>query len=120
MNEDVTLRTVISRCLRLRCPSCGSDKLFFGLLRVKDRCGACGFNCRPEGGYYLGAIYINYGVTAIVSLGAGFGVARAYGLMPGVVVGSIVAIAVGLAFFQLSRSLWLGIGFWFGWHPSGR
>lgn len=112
----MTFGTVISRSLRLRCPSCGRERVFFGLLGVRDRCGACGLSCRPEGGYYLGAIYINYGVTAIVSLMVGFWIALAYGLTAGVVAGSVVAIIVALGFFQYSRSLWLGIGFWFDWH----
>ena len=92
------------------------DKIFTGLLGVKDACGACGFNCRPEGGYYLGAIYINYGVTAIVGLAIGLGFAAAGRPMVGLVAASIAAVVVAFAFFQPSRSLWLGLGFWFGRH----
>ena len=116
MNSDLTFGTLLSRSLRLRCPSCGKDKVFIGLLRVKDACGACGFNCRPEGGYYIGAIYINYGVTAVVGLIIGLSFAAAGKPMMGIVAASIAAAIVALAFFQTSRSLWLGLGYWFGRH----
>lgn len=108
----MTFRTMISRSLRLRCPSCGVDKLFFGLLGVKERCASCGLNCRPEGGYYLGAIYINYGITAIAALATGLPFALADKVATGIVVASVVAIGVAVSFFQRSRSLWLGFDFW--------
>lgn len=109
----MTFGTLLSRMFRLRCPSCGGDRVFNGLLGVKERCGACGFNCRPEGGYYLGAIYINYGVTSMAALGVGFPLAVLDRLATGVIAGSIVALVVALGFFQTSRSLWLGLHFWF-------
>ncbi|HKS15732.1 MAG TPA: DUF983 domain-containing protein [Planctomycetota bacterium] len=112
MDDGVTFRVMLGRSLRLRCPKCGGDKVFIGLLRVKDRCGACGFNCRPEGGYYLGAIYINYGVTALSALAAGLPFALADRISLGIVVASAVAILVAISFFQVSRSLWLGLNSW--------
>ena len=112
MSETLTFGEVIRRSLRLRCPSCGGDRVFLGWLTVKDRCGRCAFNCRPEGGYYIGAIYINYGLTAIVALAIGLPFAVAGRMMLGLVVASVVATLFAVAFFQLSRSLWLGIDFW--------
>ena len=120
MTVVMTFRTVLSRSLRLRCPSCGGDKVFTGLLGVKDRCGACGFNCRPEGGYYLGAIYINYAMTAVLALGAGLAFALADRVATGIVVASVVAVTVAVAFFQTSRSLWLGLDYWIGHRVDGR
>jgi hypothetical protein len=108
----MNFRTVLGRSLRLRCPSCGGDRVFTGLLGVKERCGACGFNCRPEGGYYLGAIYINYGVTALAALAIGLPFAMS-DIATGIVAGSVVALVVGIGFFQFSRALWLGVMFWF-------
>ena len=120
MTVGMTLRTVLSLSLRLRCPSCGGDRIFTGLLGVKERCGACGFNCRPEGGYYIGAIYINYTITALLALGIGFAFALADRVATGIVVASIVAVTVAVAFFQTSRSLWLGLDFWIGRGADGR
>ena len=111
--SSLTFGTLMSRILRLRCPACGGDRVFTGLLGVKDQCGACGFNCRLEGGYYIGAIYINYGVTAIVGLLVATPFVLAGKVTTGMIVGFVVAVIVALAFFQRSRSLWLGIHYWF-------
>lgn len=114
MSEVITFRVMLGRSLRLRCPSCGNDKVFVGLLGVKERCGACGFNCRPEGGFYLGAIYINYGVTAMGGLLAALPFVLSNRTYEGIVVASIVAVLMAVGFFQYSRSLWLGLTFWNG------
>jgi uncharacterized protein (DUF983 family) len=53
--------------LRLRCPGCGQGRLFRGPFRMHDGCGACGLSYRREPGFYLGSIYVNYGVTVIVT-----------------------------------------------------
>ncbi|HTF57636.1 MAG TPA: DUF983 domain-containing protein [Planctomycetota bacterium] len=120
MTESVTLRTVLGRSLRRLCPSCGRDKVFIGLLRVKERCGVCGFNCRPEGGYYLGAIYINYGLTAVLALGPGFWLTIEGRPTAGLIIALAVGLLFPLLFFQLSRSLWLGIDMWITRNPGGR
>ncbi|HEY3227042.1 MAG TPA: DUF983 domain-containing protein [Planctomycetota bacterium] len=116
----MTLRTILGRSLRRLCPQCGRDKVFLGLLRVKERCGACGFNCRPEGGYYLGAIYINYGLTAFLALGLGFWLTLAGRPTAGLIVALAIGLLFPLMFFQLSRSLWLGIDMWISKNPDGR
>jgi ribosomal protein S27E len=112
MTEPLAFRTMLGRSLRLRCPSCGGDRIFTGLLGVKERCAACGFVCRPEGGYYIGAIYINYGVTTVLALGIGGAVAFVYGMSTGMIVAAVVAVACAVGFFQFSRSLWLGVDTW--------
>src|SRR5262245_50275427 len=118
MAERVSFRTMLGRSLRLRCPSCGGDRIFTGLMNVKERCASCGLSCRPEGGYYIGAIYINYGVTCLVALAIGVGFAIADRMTTGIVVASIVAVACAVCFFQYSRSIWLGIDTWISRHPG--
>jgi len=120
MTERVKLRTVLARGLRRLCPSCGRDKVFLGLLKVKERCASCGFNCRPEGGYYLGAIYINYSLTAVLALGLGFWLTLAGKPTMGFGVALGIGVLFPLMFFQLSRSLWLGIDMWITRTPGGR
>jgi uncharacterized protein (DUF983 family) len=51
----------------LRCPTCGSGPLFCGWFRMHEACGACEASFLREQGFYLGSIYINYGVTVIVT-----------------------------------------------------
>ncbi|HEY6565704.1 MAG TPA: DUF983 domain-containing protein, partial [Pirellulaceae bacterium] len=57
---------ILSRSIRLLCPRCGQGRLFDGLFRMAKRCGSCGFELEREPGFYLGAIYFNYGLTAMI------------------------------------------------------
>ena len=112
MTERMRFRTVLARSFRRLCPVCGKDRIFTGLTRVKERCGSCGLDCRPEGGYYLGAIYINFGITSLVALGIGFAFAFRDSLAAGLIAAGAFSAIFPVAFFQVSRSLWLGIDTW--------
>jgi uncharacterized protein (DUF983 family) len=110
------LAAVLGRALRLRCPRCGRTALFTGWFAMRDACPACGLRYEREQGYFVGAIYVNYALTAIVGLGGVL-------LLDGVVGLSLVqqlALAIPimllapLLFFRHARSLWLGIGFLLG------
>ena len=57
------LSLALRRALRLRCPRCGDGALFAGPFRMAGRCPACGLVFEREAGYFIGAIYINYGLT---------------------------------------------------------
>jgi len=35
---------------------------------MAPECGRCGYSSKREPGFYLGSIYINYGVTAIATI----------------------------------------------------
>lgn len=59
------LPATVIRAVRLRCPRCGTGRLFHGLLRMHDACSVCGASFTREPGFYLGSIYINYGATVI-------------------------------------------------------
>ena len=84
----------IVRALRLRCPRCGRGRLFAGWFTMHDKCSECGLDLRREPGFYLGSIYINYGLTATF-------VTLAF------------CVLVPLAFFRYARSLWLSMDqFW--------
>jgi uncharacterized protein (DUF983 family) len=106
--------TLLGRALRLKCPLCGQGKLFRGWLAMHRECPSCGVKFEREPGFFLGSIYINYGLTALV-------VAIAYPvlLFGGFVVESPLLIA-SLAFvvlfplllFPWARSLWLGFDQW--------
>lgn len=97
--------------LRLRCPACGRGRLFRGLFRMHDGCVDCGLSFRREPGFYLGSIYINYGVTVLLAGGL-FAL-----LVPGCGVSQTNAFAVCLAvavlfpltFFRHARALLLAI-----------
>ena len=58
--------TLVSRALRLRCPVCGEGQLFKGLFSMHPTCPHCGIKYEREPGFFLGSIYINYGITALI------------------------------------------------------
>jgi uncharacterized protein (DUF983 family) len=101
--------TLVWRALRLRCPLCGTGKLFRGWFRMHSQCPHCGVTLEREPGFYLGSIYFNYGLTALVTAIAYpvlmfRGVPDKY-LMPATLAW---AILFPLWFFRYARSLWLG------------
>jgi uncharacterized protein (DUF983 family) len=100
----------VGRGLRLRCPRCGEGRLFGGLFKMVDRCPSCGLDVRREQGYYVGAMYINYGVTATVELAYGIPMAeRGVSLTALTIPLAAFGLIFPLLFFRYSKSLWLGI-----------
>ena len=82
---------------------------------MRPQCEQCGCGFRREPGFYLGAIYLNYGLTALLItvgypllvLSGRFASRTALWLM------LTVAVVVPLLFFRHARSLWLGMDeFW--------
>ncbi len=62
----MTLGQALWRCAWLRCPHCGEGKLFRGWFHMHERCSGCGLAFDRGPGYYLGSIYFNYAVTAVI------------------------------------------------------
>lgn len=107
--------TTLWRAWRLRCPRCGQQKLFAGPFRMHTSCATCGLKYEREPGYFLGSIYFNYGLTAVV-VAVGYPALVFSGLAsPDAAFWIIAAFAVlfPLFFFRYARSLWLGFdNFW--------
>ena len=102
--------TLLGRSLRLRCPRCGMSRLFRNLWSMNNACDQCGLSYEREPGFFLGTIYFNYGLTALIA-------AISYPVMVfGYGVSQNVALAVTMTFvvlfpmwfFRYARSLWLG------------
>lgn len=78
---------------------------------MNERCAGCGLWFERESGYFLGSIYVNYGVTAVI--------ATAVYMVPMLVTGHPVTwlivpvvlfcLLFPIFFFRYARSLWLGI-----------
>jgi len=75
---------------------------------MHERCAACALRFEREPGYFVGAIYINYAVTAAVALGG----VLVLDAVVGLTLAQELTLAVGLAvlvpvfFFRYARSLW--------------
>src|SRR6202049_5250126 len=65
-----TQRSTVSAILRQMCPRCRAARifrksLFSGFPRMQERCPNCGLKFEREQGYFLGAMYISYGLALI-------------------------------------------------------
>lgn len=58
---------LVLRAIRLRCPICGAGQLY-RKLRMEERCSECHNIFGREPGFFLGAIYFNYGLTALITV----------------------------------------------------
>jgi uncharacterized protein (DUF983 family) len=93
--------TLMGRALRLRCPRCGEGMLFVKWYHMRQRCDWCGLVYEREPGFFLGSIYVNYTLTAVLTT-----IAYIALVMPEIV--SPEAALWGLAVFCILFPLWFG------------
>ena len=99
------------RALRLTCPRCGRAPLFRGWFAMNTVCAACDLRFERAPGYWIGAIYVNYGVTVGIAV---VGFFLLWGLAGWDAPGQLAlwipfVIVFPLWFFRYSRSLWLAL-----------
>jgi uncharacterized protein (DUF983 family) len=113
-------RTVLWRAWRLRCPQCGHDRLFKNWISMHSRCETCGLKYEREPGYFLGSIYVNYGLTALLVTVLYLGLLFSEVVSPesALWVAAGVAMVFPLWFFRYARSIWLGFDHY--WDPQTR
>jgi len=116
MPEDrarARLARALGHGLRRRCPRCGRAPLFRGWFAMNTVCAVCDLRFERAQGYWIGAIYVNYGVTVSIAV-TGFFLLRA---LAGWETAAQLALWVPfvilfpLWFFRYSRSLWLALEF---------
>ena len=102
---------VLSRALRLRCPRCGHGRLYDGWLSMQERCPACGLVYEREQGYFVGAMYVNYALTAGLGLGGVILLDQLVGLSltQQLLLAVPVMLLAPILFFRHARSFWLGL-----------
>ncbi|HEY2881414.1 MAG TPA: DUF983 domain-containing protein [Pirellulales bacterium] len=103
------------RAIRLRCPVCGQGKLFRGWFRMHENCPECGFHFERGPGYWLGSIYVNYGLTAVLVTAGYFALFFADIWSPNTMLISLTAFCFvfPLFYFRFARSLWIGFDVYF-------
>ena len=107
--------TLFRRSILLRCPFCGKGKLFGGVLQMHQRCSHCGLAFEREPGFFLGSIYFNYGLTALlVVIFYPFLLFNQIVSESRLLLGSRLFVLVfPVVFFRLARALWLGFDQWY-------
>lgn len=106
---------IVGSGVRLRCPRCGKGSLFTGFFSMHTRCPHCALVFEREPGYFVGAIYVNYGATSLLAI-AGFlalDYFAALSLLSQLLLWGGFAILFPLFFFRYSRSLWLSLDYIF-------
>ena len=101
--------------LCLRCPRCGEGQMFAGMFKMRSECGSCHFRFERETGYFVGAMYINYGITIFVSFAGYFGLDyfTSIPFLPNFVLWGAFCALFPIFFFRYSRSLWLSFDYMF-------
>jgi uncharacterized protein (DUF983 family) len=106
-------RRILGRGLALRCPRCGAGRVFRGWFQIHVRCPQCQLVFEREPGYFVGAIYLNYGTTVLVVM-PGYFVLDAWLAPPLWAQLALWGTFAGLFpiwFFRYSKSLWLAIDY---------
>jgi len=114
------LLVLVGRALRLRCPACGRGKIFRGWFTMYDVCPECGRKFQRGPGFFLGSIYFNYGVTAVLVIVMYFsffftGVLTDSHLL---ILMTIFVVVFPIWFFRYARTLW--IAFDELWDPTSK
>jgi uncharacterized protein (DUF983 family) len=106
---------LLSRALRLRCPNCGVGKLFAGWFSMPRRCSHCDFRFERGPGYWLGSIYVNYGLAAILVTAGYFVLFFTEALPQEAVLWLLTAFCIvfPLCFFRFARSIWIAFDTYF-------
>ncbi|MCA9216591.1 MAG: DUF983 domain-containing protein [Planctomycetales bacterium] len=80
---------------------------------MNKRCSSCQLQFERESGFFLGAIYFNYGLTALIVtvLYVGMLISRSVSPFYMKAIPLTIAVAFPLSFFRHARSLWLGFDY---------
>ncbi len=107
--------TAFLRGLTRRCPRCGSGGMFGGWFTIRDRCPRCRLRLQREEGGFLGAMTINYVVTAaiwLVVLVAWLVVDLPDVHVAALTIASIaIAVLVPLLFFPFAKTVWAAVDY---------
>ena len=104
--------------MREKCPECGQahvfhkPKNFLQIPEMKEECEVCHHHFEREPGYFIGAMYVSYGLTVFEGISV-FVLAKF--LFPGigelVIIGMIISTVLVLSMknFRLSRMIWMNL-----------
>ncbi len=104
----------IKKMLQGRCPRCGEGKIFgpgiAGLIwAMRENCDGCGLRFMREEGYFLGAMYISYGlgVITVLPVAVVLAVVLEWPLALALILMALQTLASVPLFLRYSRVIWL-------------
>ncbi len=95
--------------------------MFRSHFRMHQKCGQCGYHFDRGAGYWLGAIYVNYGITAVIVTAAYLILFFTRALPDDALLWPLAAFTLvfPLLCFPYARSLWLGFDLYFDPEQTG-
>jgi uncharacterized protein (DUF983 family) len=106
-------RSALAGILAQRCPRCRSGRIFAGsilwMTGMHEHCPVCDLRFERESGYFLGAMYIGYGLAlvTIAILTAVLFVLTPWHLRTSIIVAIIVFLPFGPLLTHMARVLWI-------------
>lgn len=107
-------RSTFSDIVRQRCPRCRMGNIFagsafVGFPKMHERCPVCQLRFEREAGYFLGAMYISYGLALVIIAGitAVFWVTTGWWIAKDVLWAVVVFLPLAPAITYFSRVLWI-------------
>ena len=106
---------MLVRAALRRCPRCGSGWIIANWFRLVERCPHCRLRLERENDFFLGGYVINLAATeillAIALMAYVLRVSAEPGtsLIPVLVVGLVISLALPVLFFPFSRTIWMAI-----------
>src|SRR5262249_37395523 len=106
---------LVGRALCWKCPVCGEGNLFRGWLTMHDHCSHCGLKFEREPGFFLGSIYFNYGLTALLATIAYvvvYATGHSHSWQPKAAILAFVVL-FPIVMHRFARALWIGFDQWY-------
>ena len=107
------LKKIIRRGFGLKCPRCGEGSLFQQKFKMFTHCQICDLKFEREQGYFVGAMYLNYGATVLLAF-PGYFAFELFTAIPFIVnfgVWGVVSAVFPIFFYRYSKSLWLNFDY---------
>jgi uncharacterized protein (DUF983 family) len=115
IGRDARPVTMVVRGIFVRCPRCGSSKLFSSFFKLKERCPRCGYKIVREEGFWLGGYVMNVVIgEGLLALYLLYFAARAISnpeirLAPWLITAGLLAVVPPLLLFPMSRTTWMAV-----------
>ena len=107
----------LSRGLRygfqLKCPRCGEGALFQTFFTMFTHCTTCDLKFERESGYFIGAMYLNYGATVLIAFPSYF-LFETFTAIPfflNLGIWALFSAVFPVFFYRYSKSLWLNFDY---------
>jgi uncharacterized protein (DUF983 family) len=101
-------RVRLRALLKQRCPRCLQGQVFVGLFRMYEHCPVCGLLFEREPGYFMGAMYLSYGLGIVATAPVWLPMAWMGMSLGGILLASSSLLIVSSPWlFRYARVLWL-------------